>query len=112
MSMDNMQNRAVEIAELYDQLNRAQGRESWTDSDYVAGLVGDVGDLSKVSMGLNGLRPIENAEAKFEHELHDILWSVMVLASRNGLELSSGFMATMDNLETKIKAQLSVEPGV
>lgn len=101
-----MQNRAMEIAELYDQLNQAERGISWGDRDYVAGLVGDVGDLSKISMAREGLRPIEDVDAKFEHELHDILWSALVLAARNRLNLEEGFMLTMDQLETKVQAQL------
>ena len=102
-----MQNRAVEIAELYDKLNRLQGRRSWEDSDYVAGLMGDAGDLSKVTMGRAGLRPLEDADAKFEHELHDIIWSALVLAARNRFDIETGFMRTMDQLEEKILKQLS-----
>lgn len=101
-----MQERAVEIADLYDQLNQAERSLSWTDSNYVAGLVGDVGDLSKISMGRDGLRPIADVEAKFEHELHDILWSALVLAARNNLDLQAGFMKTMDELEASIRPQL------
>lgn len=106
MSLENMQNRAVEIAELYDQLNQAERGISWSDGDYVAGLVGDVGDLSKISMAREGLRQMDDVDTKFEHELHDVLWSALVLAARNKLNLEAGFMLTMDQLEAKVRAQL------
>jgi NTP pyrophosphatase (non-canonical NTP hydrolase) len=38
-------------------------------------------------------------------ELADILWSVIVIAERCGVDLSSSFESTMDEIEATLTAQ-------
>ena len=68
----------------------------------MAGLVGDVGDLSKIIMAKEGLRDMENVDTKLAHELSDCLWSVLVLADKYKIDLASEFMKNMDALEERI----------
>lgn len=94
-----MQERAWKIAEMYDDLNQAAGRPSWTAGDYMAGFVGDVGDLSKLVMAHEGLREIPGYEAKLEHEIGDGFWSLYVLCKKLGIDPKKAFSQTMDELE-------------
>ncbi len=48
---------------------------------------------------MRALRAIENAQAKLEHELADVLWSVIVIAARCDVDLEAAFVATMDELD-------------
>jgi NTP pyrophosphatase (non-canonical NTP hydrolase) len=54
------------------------------------GLVGDVGDLAKLVQAAEGVREIEDVKTKLEHELADILWSIIVIADRSGVDLEEG----------------------
>jgi NTP pyrophosphatase (non-canonical NTP hydrolase) len=94
MELSDLQARAVEIAARYDDSHRAAGREPWGTGELALGFVGDVGDLVKLVMAVDGRREIPDARARLGHELADCLWSVLVLADRYGVDLPSEF-ATM-----------------
>mgnify|MGYP000892048722 CR=1 FL=1 len=99
MTIQEAQQQALAIAEKYRHQNAAQGKETWDASAYMAGFVGDVGDLSKLIMARAGYRDIENHDAKIAHELSDCLWSVLVLAHELGVDLESEFANTMRELD-------------
>jgi len=44
-------------------------------------------------------------DEKFEHELSDCLWSIMILADKYGVDLEYSFLRTMDELEKRIDSQ-------
>nr|WP_024127428.1 MazG nucleotide pyrophosphohydrolase domain-containing protein [Streptomyces sp. F12]AHE40164.1 MazG nucleotide pyrophosphohydrolase [Streptomyces sp. F12] len=96
---------AVAIHDKYDELNLRRRGRVWARSDYVNGFMGDVGDLAKIVMAEEGLRP-GAGRAALEHELADCLWSVLILAYRYGVDLESAFRRTMAELDTAITAQL------
>lgn len=50
---------------------------------------------------------MDDVDAKLAHELSDCLWSVLVLASKYNIDLSTEFMKTMDELDKKIDADLA-----
>ena len=104
MNFDDLQKRALQISGKYDALNKQKGNKGWDVQQYMAGFVGDVGDLSKIIMAKQGFRPMEDVDSKLAHELSDCLWSVLVLASKCGIDLSDEFSKTMDELERKIDA--------
>lgn len=104
MYYEDLLKRAVEVRKQYDQLNQAEGRATWNGQDFMAGFVGDVGDLSKIIMAKNGLRSLEDVDAKLAHELSDCLWSVLVLADYYKIDLAAEFTRTMDGLEARIAA--------
>lgn len=108
MTYDELLSRAIEIRVRYDELNNTKRNITWNEQDLMAGFVGDVGDLSKIIMAKHGLREMDNVDDKLAHELSDCLWSILVLADKFNVDLASRFMTTMDSLENKIDAELSI----
>ncbi len=105
MDFASITERALAIRALYDEHERrAFGRE-WTTEELTLGLMGDVGDLAKLIPARAGVRAIDDLNAKLGHELADILWSVIVIAERCGIDLASSFAATMDEIEAALTAQ-------
>jgi len=102
MSYEDLLKRALEIQSKYDELNNIHSRDAWNAQNYMAGFVGDVGDLSKIIMAKEGLRSMEDVDTKLAHELSDCLWSVLVLADKYNIDLASEFMKNMDALEKRI----------
>ena len=66
------------------------------------GFVGDVGDLMKLVMAKQGLRPAADLDRKLAHELSDCLWSVLVLAKLYDVDLDQEFLATMSGIEQEL----------
>lgn len=102
MKYDELKDRAIEISNLYDKLNKQKGQKIWDSQAVMAGFVGDVGDLSKLIMAKNNLRSKDNVDEKLAHELSDCLWSILILASKLDIDLAHSFMKTMDSIELKI----------
>lgn len=102
MKFEEITKRAVGIREKYDKLNASRG-VYWSERDLMAGFVGDVGDLSKIIMAKDGLRDMENIDAKLKHELADCLWSIIVLANKYNIDLAAEFQKTMNDLEKRIE---------
>jgi NTP pyrophosphatase (non-canonical NTP hydrolase) len=99
MDLSDLQARAVEIASQYDDSHRAAGREPWGTGDLALGFVGDVGDLAKLVMAVDGRREIPDARARLGHELADCLWSVLVLADRYAVDLPREFAVMTAGIE-------------
>jgi NTP pyrophosphatase (non-canonical NTP hydrolase) len=99
MDLEMLRERAIAIADLYDQHNVAAGRGAWSTGDLALGFVGDVGDLAKLVMAADGRREIPDARARLGHELADCLWSVLVLADRYAVDLGAEFTQMTDDLE-------------
>ncbi|MEV4131924.1 nucleotide pyrophosphohydrolase [Dactylosporangium sp. NPDC049742] len=99
MDLSVLQARAAEIAAMYDEHNTAAGRGAWTTGDLALGFVGDVGDLAKLVMAVDGRREIPDARDRLGHELADCLWSVLVLADRYGVDLVAEFGRMTDGIE-------------
>jgi NTP pyrophosphatase (non-canonical NTP hydrolase) len=102
--LTDLQKRAEEIRQKYDELNAKDGHAKWNGQDYAAGLVGDVGDLMKIIMAKEGKRRGEDIDEKLRHELGDILWSLLVLASSYGVDLEEAFDKTMTELDERLTA--------
>jgi NTP pyrophosphatase (non-canonical NTP hydrolase) len=102
--LKHLQARALEVAAKYDELNSKADRQLWNNKDYAMGFVGDVGDLLKLVQAKEGVRHIDDVEAKLAHELADCLWCVLVLARRYDIDLEKEFMGTMDELKERIAA--------
>jgi NTP pyrophosphatase (non-canonical NTP hydrolase) len=105
MNFDDLTKRAVEIRTQYDELNSRVRNVTWNEQDLMAGFVGDVGDLSKITMAKHGLRQMDNIDEKLAHELADCLWSVLVLADKYKIDLADEFMRSMDQLEKRIATE-------
>ncbi|MBS0632495.1 MAG: nucleotide pyrophosphohydrolase [Verrucomicrobia bacterium] len=106
MQLSDFAARAQTIRQLYDEQARRDGRRPWTAAEFAQGFAGDVGDLMKLVMAKQGLRPAPTGkpdlDAALAHELADCLWSVLVLADLHGINLEQAFAATMNRLERKL----------
>ncbi|MEU3356085.1 nucleotide pyrophosphohydrolase [Streptomyces sp. NPDC037389] len=102
-----LQERAIQIHDLYDRLNRRERGRVWRRDEFMLGFVGDVGDLAKLVMAEEGARDVAGGHAALEHELADCLWSVLILAYRYDVDLCGAFLRTMSDLDTAISAQLA-----
>jgi NTP pyrophosphatase (non-canonical NTP hydrolase) len=99
MDLGTMQQRAVAIADLYDRHHVAAGRRPWEADEFMMGFVGDIGDLAKLVMAVEGRREIPAARERLGHELADCLWSVLVLAQRYGVDLPAEFARMTEGIE-------------
>jgi NTP pyrophosphatase (non-canonical NTP hydrolase) len=106
MHVHELQERAVQIQQLYFRLNEQERGRRWTNEETMLGFVGDVGDLAKLVMAQEGARDVPGGRAALEHELADCLWSVLVLSKTYGVDLEAAFQATMTTLERGITARL------
>jgi NTP pyrophosphatase (non-canonical NTP hydrolase) len=93
---------ARKVAAAYSAKNRAEGRNEWTLESFLAGFVGDVGDLSKLVMAKSGYRHIDAVDEKIAHELSDCLWSILVIADELSLDLGIVYKKEMDALLHRI----------
>ncbi|HSX28851.1 MAG TPA: hypothetical protein VLF60_05375 [Candidatus Saccharimonadales bacterium] len=69
MTYEELLHRAVEIQEKYDELNLTKHNKQWNEQQFMAGFVGDVGDLSKIVMAKHGFREMDDVDSKLAHEL-------------------------------------------
>ena len=104
MTIEELQARAVEVAVKYRQKNEHDGHDKWDASAYMAGFVGDVGDLSKLIMAQSNLRYIDDVDSKIAHELSECLWSVLVLAHHLNVDIEKEFTNTMRELDARLAA--------
>jgi NTP pyrophosphatase (non-canonical NTP hydrolase) len=100
--LKDLQKRALEVRQKYNELNQHDGHETWDGKAYAMGFVGDVGDLVKLIMAQSNLRTIDDSVAKLNHELADCLWSLLVLANHYDVDLEAAFFHTMEELDTRI----------
>ena len=107
MNFDDIQKRAIEISEKYDELNRQKRGIVWDEQQLMAGFVADVGELSEIIMAKHGLREIDDVDEKLAHELSDCLYSVLVLSAKFNIDLPNEFMKTMDGLDKRIDSELA-----
>jgi NTP pyrophosphatase (non-canonical NTP hydrolase) len=102
MDLDTLIQRAVNVRQGYAELERKRYGRSWTNEEVALGFVGDVGDLAKLVMAMEGVRSIPDARQQLAHELADCLWSVLVLSHLYDVNLEQAFLQTMDQLEQHI----------
>ena len=81
-SLAQLTARARRVRDLYAAQARRAGTPVWGPAELAQGFVGDVGDLMKLVMAKEGLRPTkaQNLDAALAHELADCLWSFLLLA--------------------------------
>jgi NTP pyrophosphatase (non-canonical NTP hydrolase) len=102
MEFRTLVERAVAIRQRYAELERKRYGRSWTNEEIALGFVGDVGDLAKLVMTMEGVRSIPDARQQLTHELADCLWSLLVLSHLYDVDLERAFLQTMDQLERHI----------
>lgn len=99
---DEIRERALAVRRRYAEVERRTYGREWNGEELALGLVGDVGDLVKLVQAKEGVRLVDDVDARLAHELADCLWSVLVLADRYGVDLERAFAATMDELEERL----------
>ena len=104
MKLEELTQKAVEIRREYDRLNAQRG-VTWNEQDFMAGFVGDVGDLSKLIMAKQGLREIADVDVKLAHELADCLWSILIISNKYDIDLELEFSRNMSELRHRITNQ-------
>jgi NTP pyrophosphatase (non-canonical NTP hydrolase) len=108
MSQDlqTMISKATQVRDHYRELQETDGQKKWDVSDYMAGFVGDVGDLSKLIMAKQDLRRgPDNLDGALAHEVADCLWSVLVIANELNVDIETEFNKTMGELDARIERQ-------
>lgn len=102
MDITQLTQRALQIRQQYSELELKQNGAEWTNLNLAEGFMVDAGELMKLVMAKEGLRQVDDVDAKLAHELSDCLWSVLVLAKKYNINLEEQFMKTMAELEAKI----------
>ena len=105
MEFQSIVERAIAIRRLYEQRETQLYGSAWTNEEIALGFVGDVGDLAKLIIAENGKRNIPDSREKWEHELSDCLWSVIVLAHLHDIDLERSFLNTMEELQKRLLEQ-------
>jgi NTP pyrophosphatase (non-canonical NTP hydrolase) len=99
MEFSELVTRAREVRSEYAAMETARYGREWSREELMLGFLGDVGDLAKLVQGKEGVRPRDDLDEAFAHELADCLWSVLVLADAYAVDLESAFSRTMDQLD-------------
>lgn len=103
MNFQQLSKRALEIRRQYETYEiKIKGR-SWTNEEIMMGLVGDIGDLTKLIMTKEGARTIDNVDQKLKEELSDCLYCLLVLSQKYNINLEDTFIKSMDKLAERIK---------
>jgi NTP pyrophosphatase (non-canonical NTP hydrolase) len=107
MKFSDLEKSALQLNELYEQLEVKRWGRIWTTAELALGFVGDVGDLVKLIQANAGIRDIDNYKAKLGHELTDCLWSIIVLANKCGIDLEAEFVRNTGGLAEYVSGELS-----
>ena len=108
MTFNELSSRAIELRRKYAALEISTIGREWSREELIAGFVGDVGALSKLSMAKASVRCIEDSDKKFEHELADCLWSVIAIANAYNINLEDVYIRTVNELDTCVENKLNL----
>ena len=109
-SLSPLAARARHLRDLYAKLEKQSGGRPWTRAELAQGFVGDVGDLMKLFMAKDGIRPAAQLETRLRHEFGDCLWALLVLADAYDIDLEDAFRDTMDDLEKQLRTRIATAP--
>lgn len=102
---------ALDVLRRYDALSLRTTGRPWTTLEITLGLVGDIGDLTKLVMAREGSRTLHSdTNDQLIHELCDCIWSCLVLAERYDIDLSHEFPKQMADLSGHIARLGDAEP--
>jgi NTP pyrophosphatase (non-canonical NTP hydrolase) len=107
MHFSNLEQAALRLNELYEQLEVKRWGRVWTTQEVALGFMGDVGDLAKLIQTHVGVRTIEDHRAKLGHELSDCLWSIIVLANKCGIDLEAEFVRNTREISEYVSGELA-----
>lgn len=106
MKFRDIEKSALELNELYEQLEIKRYGRVWSTEELALGFVGDVGDLAKLIQANAGIRNVDDFRAKLGHELSDCLWSIIVLANKCGIDLEAEFVKNTRELTGHVSSEL------
>ncbi len=106
MKFFELEKSALQLNDLYEQLEVKRYGRIWTTAELALGFVGDVGDLAKLIQANAGVRDIDDCKAKLGHELSDCLWSILVLANKCGIDLEAEFVRNTEELAQYVSREL------
>ena len=106
MKFSELEKSALQLNELYEQLEVKRYGRVWTTQELALGFMGDVGDLAKLIQANAGVRHIDDCKAKLGHELSDCLWSIIVLANKCGVDLEAEFVKNTRELKEYVSGEL------
>ena len=106
MSFSDLEKAALQLNELYEQLEVKRYGRVWTTQELALGFMGDVGDLAKLIQADAGVRTIDDVKAKLGHELSDCLWSIFVLANKCGIDLEAEFIRNTSEIAEYVSGEL------
>ncbi len=109
MKFSDIEKSALQLNELYEQLEVKRWGRVWTTTELALGFMGDVGDLAKLVQANAGIRDIDDCKAKLGHELSDCLWSIIVLANKCGIDLEAEFVKNTRELVDYVSRELTTE---
>ena len=111
MNFRDLEQAALQLNDLYEQLEVKRWGRVWTTQELALGFMGDVGDLAKLVQAHAGVRTIDEHQAKLGHELSDCLWSIMVLANKCGVDLEAEFVRNTTELTEYVSRELGADAG-
>ena len=106
MKYRELEESALKLNELYEELEIKLYGRVWTTEELALGFVGDIGDLAKLLQANAGIRKIDDFKSKLGHEFSDCLWSVMVLANKCGIDLETEFSKNIKELMEHVSKEL------
>ena len=107
MNFSELEQAALQLNDLYEQLEVKRWGRVWTTQELALGFMGDVGDLAKLIQAHAGVRTIEDHHPKLGHELSDCLWSIMVLAHKCGVDLEAEFIRNTREISEYVSGELA-----
>lgn len=106
MHFSDLEKSALQLNELYEQLEIKRYGRIWTTGELALGFMGDVGDLAKLIQADAGVRTIDGYKEKLGHELSDCLWSILVLAKKCGVDLEAEFIRNTREISAYVSSEL------
>lgn len=106
MNFSELEHAALQLNELYEQLEVKRYGRVWSTQELALGFMGDVGDLAKLVQAHAGVRTMEDVQAKLGHELSDCLWSILVLANKCGIDLQAEFVRNTREISEHVSREL------
>jgi NTP pyrophosphatase (non-canonical NTP hydrolase) len=114
IKFEQIQKLSLDIKQTYDNINQKDGHQKWKVEDYTMGMVGDCGDLCKLITAKNKLRrnKSENLNQDIEHELVDILWSLIVIADQLDINLEEAAINQLNKLKQAVEKVASNQQNI
>jgi NTP pyrophosphatase (non-canonical NTP hydrolase) len=104
-TLDAATQRAREVRDLYEVLERRANGQVWTPEELMLGFSSDVGAVGRLVLAHSGTWDIDgDVAAELSHKLAESLWWVIVLADRLGIDISQAYDATMDRIQDGLSA--------